>query len=346
MNFRGRLIRGLTFMGGLYFFLEFVLPERVAGVKFSAYSDQVSTAVVVVGAMALGLGLINLVAHHGSRLLLRRSGWLNSLALLTGLLAMALVTAHDWYASEKIALQSQAFYVLRDFSLQIEKDFKAQRAGVAPWSERNRRLAEAVQAAAAELAERLAAQSAPDGAESRAAGAVYRKTLLDLASQAREQAAGLLAAKAEPPDFSLNSSLAATLGRIGSEFNAWLMLNYEASAAKRTYSFLFNGLFVSLGSAMFSLLGFYIAAAAYRAFRVRSAESALMMAAALIVMLGQIPFGVWLCESLPDMRLWLLQKPNVAAFRAIAIGAGVASLVMAFRMWFSLESEGFGGGKS
>jgi hypothetical protein len=67
-----------------------------------------------------------------------------------------------------------------------------------------------------------------------------------------------------------------------------------------------------------------------------------MMLAALLVMLGQIPFGVWIWSALPDIRLWLLSVPNTAAFRAIGIGAAVAGLVMAFRMWFSLESENFG----
>ena len=44
-----------------------------------------------------------------------------------------------------------------------------------------------------------------------------------------------------------------------------------------TYDALFNGAYFSLSSTMFSLLAFYIAAAAYRAFRVRSAEAAAAM---------------------------------------------------------------------
>jgi len=103
----------------------------------------------------------------------------------------------------------------------------------------------------------------------------------------------------------------------------------------------YHGFFVALGSAMFSLLGFYIAAAAYRAFRVSSVEALLMMGAAVIVMLGQIPFGVFISEDLPELRLWLLQIPSSGAFRAIKIGALIAGLGMAFRMWFSIESQSF-----
>ncbi|RME58194.1 MAG: hypothetical protein D6780_07130, partial [Candidatus Dadabacteria bacterium] len=107
------------------------------------------------------------------------------------------------------------------------------------------------------------------------------------------------------------------------------------------YDLLYLGLFVPLGSAMFSLLAVYIAAAAYRAFRIKNVETVLMMTTAVIVMLGQIPFGIWIYKDLPLVRAWLLEVPNSAAFRAIKIGAAVAGLVMALRMWLSIESEGF-----
>jgi hypothetical protein len=112
----------------------------------------------------------------------------------------------------------------------------------------------------------------------------------------------------------------------------------------RLYEFLYNGLFNHLGSSMFALLGVYIAAAAYRAFRIRSVESALMMGAALVVMLGQISFGAMIYEGLPALRQWLLEVPNSAAFRAIRLGAGVAGLMLAVRMWLSLESRAKGDG--
>jgi hypothetical protein len=96
---------------------------------------------------------------------------------------------------------------------------------------------------------------------------------------------------------------------------------------------------------MFALLGVYIAAAAYRAFRIQSVESALMMTAALVVMLGQISFGKMLYSEMPAIRQWLLEVPNSAAFRAIRLGAGVAGLMLSIRMWLSIESRKGGGHK-
>jgi hypothetical protein len=135
--------------------------------------------------------------------------------------------------------------------------------------------------------------------------------------------------------------LAQGLGRMASAYQGIQEAAYRTSLLRRSYGLLFDGFFISLGAAMFSLLGFYICAAAYRAFRIRSMESALMMTAALLVMLGQIPFGLWISEALPGIRLWLLQVPSTGAARAIEIGASVAGLVMAFRMWLSIESESF-----
>ncbi len=72
------------------------------------------------------------------------------------------------------------------------------------------------------------------------------------------------------------------------------------------YNSLFDGLLVNLDSAMFALLAFYIASAAYRAFRVRTVEAGLLMVSALLVMLGLVNFGVWLTSAIPvQFRLGL-----------------------------------------
>jgi hypothetical protein len=124
---------------------------------------------------------------------------------------------------------------------------------------------------------------------------------------------------------------------------------------KATYEILFNGLYMPLQQATFSLLAFYIASAAYRAFRIRSAEAALMMAAAFIVMLGQVPLGTWLTHWMPQTgplgflgffrveRLadWIMVRWNSAAQRGITFGIAVGALAMSLRIWLSLERGAF-----
>lgn len=114
------------------------------------------------------------------------------------------------------------------------------------------------------------------------------------------------------------------------------------------YDMLFYGALAALGATMFSMVAFYIVSAAYRAFRMRTTESALMMVAAFLVMLSLVPVGVWLTGGLPAagfwsaFRLenigdWIMKFPNTAAQRGMAFGIGVGMLAMAIRIWLSLE---------
>ena len=109
----------------------------------------------------------------------------------------------------------------------------------------------------------------------------------------------------------------------------------------------------ALGSAIFSLLSFYLATASYRAFRVKTAEAGLMMAAALIIMLGQTPFGMylsgWMGDKfsalwLPNVAGWILRVPNTGLFRALIFGVMMGAMATAIRYWLSLEkSQAMGG---
>lgn len=106
---------------------------------------------------------------------------------------------------------------------------------------------------------------------------------------------------------------------------------------------LFDGALQSLNATMFSIIAFYIVSAAYRAFRVRSVEATFLLMTAVIVMLGQIPLGIFLTHSLPNAlhvevaRHWILTVASAAATRAIAFGLGVGALAVALRIWLGLE---------
>jgi hypothetical protein len=114
------------------------------------------------------------------------------------------------------------------------------------------------------------------------------------------------------------------------------------------YNLVFNGLFQPLNSTMFSVLAFFIVSAAYRAFRIRSAEAALMSATAFIVMLGMVPLGMVLTSSigansslaalrLENLGRWIMVVINMSTVRAINFGVAVGGLAMALRVWLSLE---------
>jgi hypothetical protein len=123
---------------------------------------------------------------------------------------------------------------------------------------------------------------------------------------------------------------------------------FDPLYANDLYTYLFQGLFRNLEATMFSILAFYIVSAAYRAFRVRSAEAALMMVTAVILMAGQVPLGMALTNWIPlhgpasglrieNFSYWVLSVINMPVQRAIDFGLGLGALAMSLRIWLSLE---------
>jgi hypothetical protein len=102
---------------------------------------------------------------------------------------------------------------------------------------------------------------------------------------------------------------------------------------------------------MFALLAFFIASAAYRAFRARTILASLLLLSAVIVMLGRIPIGDmltgWLPEGLrfSDIARYILDYPNTAAKRAIYIGVGLGVAATSLKIMLGIERTWLGGGQ-
>jgi hypothetical protein len=99
-----------------------------------------------------------------------------------------------------------------------------------------------------------------------------------------------------------------------------------------------------MASTMFSLLAFYIASAAYKAFRARSLEATVLLLAAIIVMLAQVPIGMAISRWIPQISDWILNVPNMAAKRGIALGVGLGMTATSLKIMLGIERTYLGSG--
>src|SRR2546425_1774495 len=82
---------------------------------------------------------------------------------------------------------------------------------------------------------------------------------------------------------------------------------------------IYDTFYANMTATMFSLLAFFIASAAFRAFRIRTGEAAILALAALIVMLGRVPLTAALTGWLPPwatveaVQEWIMEIPQNAA---------------------------------
>jgi hypothetical protein len=132
---------------------------------------------------------------------------------------------------------------------------------------------------------------------------------------------------------------------------------------ENAFTLLFDYTLIQLDATMFSLIAFYIFSAAYRAFRIRSIEASILMFTAMLVMIGIVPLGKLISDSiglpavqtaemrtnpfmlenilynlrLPQIAGWIQETLNAPVQRAIEFGVGIGALAMAIRLWLSLE---------
>lgn len=130
-------------------------------------------------------------------------------------------------------------------------------------------------------------------------------------------------------------------------------------ALRAPFMWLYKYMIIPLQATMFATLAFFIFSAAYRAFRIRNLGATLLLIAACLVMLGNVPLGSSIWQGIshlvhlvfPKIRLdllyqielfaqvkdWLMAIPQAAAGRGIGIGLALGGIAMSLRIILGIE---------
>ena len=101
---------------------------------------------------------------------------------------------------------------------------------------------------------------------------------------------------------------------------------------------------IPLGNTVFAMLAFYITSAAYRAFRARTFDAAILLTAGIIVLLANAPpTDMYIWSNFSLIRNWILETPSGAAQRALLLGLGLGAVSQSLRILLGIDRSWLGG---
>jgi hypothetical protein len=124
--------------------------------------------------------------------------------------------------------------------------------------------------------------------------------------------------------------------------------------AGQPFWWLYEFAFKPLTATMFSMLAFYVASAAFRAFRAKNTEAMLLLGTAFIILLGRTFAGVFLTGWLPDalsglrienLTVDIMRVLNTAGNRAIMIGIALGTASVSLKILLGVDRSYLGSGE-
>jgi len=110
------------------------------------------------------------------------------------------------------------------------------------------------------------------------------------------------------------------------------------------YNWMFNYIYPPLGATLYPITGFYIFSAAYRAFRARNIDAALMLIAGCFVMLKNAPVGEAIWIGFATIGNWFQFTGQVPGMRTFAIVGALGLIAYGFRALLGKERGFYAGG--
>ncbi len=110
-----------------------------------------------------------------------------------------------------------------------------------------------------------------------------------------------------------------------------------SGGASPASGWVFRYVYQPLEASFLALLVFFIASAAYRALRVRTWETSLLVIATLVVLIGSAPIANLISPLLPASKDWVMNVPAVAGVRGILFGVALGVIATGLRLLSGID---------
>ena len=122
------------------------------------------------------------------------------------------------------------------------------------------------------------------------------------------------------------------------------------------FYWLFESMFKPLQATIFAMLAFYVASAAFRAFRAKNMEAILLLSTAFFILLGRTAAGVFLTDFIPEesgysglrlenITVFIMDVFNTAGHRAIMIGVALGTASVSLKILLGVDRSYLGSGE-
>jgi hypothetical protein len=121
----------------------------------------------------------------------------------------------------------------------------------------------------------------------------------------------------------------------------------DETSLKTPFGWGYDFVFLPLTATMFAILAFFIASAAFRAFRAKTVPAAVLLITAVVIMFTSVPLGDLIWRGLfpwgdgpwstDGIRDWFLNVANVAGKRAILFGVSLGVIATSLRVIVGIE---------
>ncbi|MBN1233051.1 MAG: hypothetical protein JXA60_06855 [Candidatus Coatesbacteria bacterium] len=301
----------ITFIGSLVMFIQYFVPTEGSTKLYETVLDWE----IVTGTFFLIIGIESLITYHYGKIRGKQENWQYSIVTILALLVMSVIGLAGGITSDPNEMKEEVKsiavknpYTAREI-IEVGKYYPELAKDIIALYDKDVRFAEKVLDLRPDLA----------------------RFMIDLWSKDKTKANELVKKALLDPE-----SVKEEVGEVKS---------YPAAISKSPmFQDFFNFMISPMSATMFSLLAFFIASAAYRSFRARNFDSAILLVVAVIMMLGRIPFGQSIYGKLPAFTEYILEIPNNAMKRGISLGVGMGMLATSIKIMFGIDRSYLGGG--